>query len=384
MLAGHSLKRVLPAGVLTALFARACAPQLASEAPASPPVAAEGGAEAPSAPSAADAGEASVDAGDDSSPDAAVEAALDAAPAPAEPRLSIEKPYLTWARPRPKGAVAAGAHDELVGRWNVGGTSSPDFPSNRPGFHPGTRVRVDPRLLSGRLPKTAPLDRRTGKRAVVLSETSLLARSRKHGYWPFRLCFERGVQQHGKLKGGETVLRFGVDRQGRIEQPRLVRTKLEVAEVADCLRERAREIELLPPPRRIEVELSVQVWPGDVPLPSLDPVPSDPALQLPLDADAIFAALEADRAGLVGCYAQGLARDPGLWGRLQAHVEADPLGRVRRVKEVESRFPDADVTACVLGRLKEMAFPKRDRRPSGFEIALRFGSEPERPSGATP
>lgn len=319
--------------------------------------------------------------------DAADAASHDASDAPAmklAPELTLEKPFVAWARPRPKGDVAAGAHDELVARWNLGGTSSPEYPSSRPGFHPGTRVKVDTRVVAGRLPKTAPVDRRTGKPAVVLSETSLLARARKHGYWRYRLCFERVAQEVGKVEGGETVLRFAVDPRGRIGTPQVLRTKLKAAEVVACLAAKTPEIELLPPSRRLTVELAVQVWPGDAPLPSLPPPPSDPALNLPVDSDAVTAALEQERGAFERCYSEGLGRDPALWGRLQAHVELGPAGGVSRARETESRFPDPEVSRCVLGRIRAWRIAPRAGHARSFEVALRLGREPERPAAATP
>lgn len=372
------------ASTLGALCLHACAPAPSSGVPEPPRF--DASTAAPPTEAELDAG-AEAEALEDASAtdallgdgDGASDADLAARPLPV---VLIERPYLAWARPRPKGAVAAGAHDELLARWNLGGTSAPDFPSNRPSYHPGTRVKVETRVVSGKLPKTAPVDRRTGKHAVVLSETSLLTRSRKHGYWPYRLCFERAVQQRGKQKGGETVLRFAVDARGRVGQPVLLRTKLDATEVVECLLAETRALPLLPPPRRVQVELSVEVWPGDAALPSLPPAPADPALAGPLDGEALEKALEADRGALASCYAEGLARDPGLWGRLQVHVERDARGRVTAARQSESRFPDPEVVACVLGLLKETRLPTGGA--PGFEIALRLGREPPRPAAATP
>jgi len=364
---------------LTVLSFQACAGSSPSEpltpAPAPPVRLAEqvdGGADA----AEPDASDSSADA------DAASEASPDAPPAP-KPSVSllIEKPYLGWARPRPKGEVAAGAHDELIGRWNVGGTSDPDFPSNRPGFHPGTRVKVDTRVVAGRLPKAAPVDRRTGKPWVVLSETSLLARSRKLGYWHFRLCYEAFVQANGPTKGGETSMRFRVGRDGRIGRAQLVKTKLDSREVVGCLLDRVREIELLPPAKPVDVELSVQVWPGDVPLPSLSNPPAD---RRELDADALEKLLEGSRAELEACGQEAFARDAGLWGRVQLHLELRPDGGVARAKQSESRFPDDEVTRCVIRTVSKLAFPARKSLAPGFEVGLRFGHPPEPPPTVTP
>src|SRR5262245_25434903 len=105
----------------------------------------------------------------------------------AEPSIEIEMPYMNSARPRPQGDVDAAVHDENIARWNMGGTGDASFISNRSGYHPGTRVKVDTRVVFGSLPKKAPFDRRTGKFQSVLSEASLLARAHKYGYWPFQL-----------------------------------------------------------------------------------------------------------------------------------------------------------------------------------------------------
>ena len=69
--------------------------------------------------------------------DAGSDAAVDDSALALEGVVEIEKPYLTWARPRPKGEVAAGAHDELVARWNLGGTSDSRLPLQPPGLSPG-------------------------------------------------------------------------------------------------------------------------------------------------------------------------------------------------------------------------------------------------------
>jgi len=290
---------------------------------------------------------------------------------PSAAQLVIERPYLPWARPRTKGEVAAAGQDEAIGRWNLGGTQDPSFRSNRPGFHPGTRVIVNTRVISGKLPKTAPLNRRTGKRVVVLSVTSLLARSRKHGYWPFRLCFERAALAGATPKGGKTMLRIAVSASGKIHGARLVGTKLEDSTIAECVRDRAKEIELLPPPKRIAVQLEVELWPGDVQLPLLPPTPPDAP---ELDAKALQAALQQHEQQLRGCYAEGLARDASLWGRIQLHTLLEPSGSVRSVRESESRFPDSQVTRCIVGVVEKVKFPRRNSHSSHFEIGLRFGT----------
>jgi hypothetical protein len=311
-----------------------------------------------------------ADSADGDVPDRPDAADGDASEAHAAVALTIERPYNTWARPRPKGEVDAASADERLARWNVGGTSDPSYISNRPSFHPGTRVRVDARVVRGKLPKSAPFDRRKGTHVVVLSETSLLARSRKYGYWPFRNCFEAGLRVDHQLAGGETTLRFFVSTRGQISGSRLVRTTLRDPDVAKCLVDRARKIELLPPSQRVEIELDVQVWPGDAKLPLLDDPPQD---ALDLDADALGEVVEKDRNRIAACYQAGLERDPGLWGRIQVHTELEKTGKVRSARERESHFPDREVTRCVLEVVREMSFPAREHTGAAFELAFRLG-----------
>mgnify|MGYP003466546826 FL=1 len=73
-----------------------------------------------------------------------------------------------------------------------------------------------------------------------------------------------------------------------------------------------------------------------------------------------------------------------MWGRLQVRLRVDAKGAVERAREAESRFPDGEVSSCVLGRLKALRFPIRPGHASEFDVALRLGRVPERPPGATP
>jgi len=291
-----------------------------------------------------------------------------------EPSVEIETPYVNSARPRPKGEVDAAVQDENIARWNVGGTGDPNFISNRAGYHPATRVKVDSRVLAGTLAKKAPLDKRTGKHRPVLSETSLLARSRKYGYWPFRLCFEQGVHENASLRGGESIVQIRVDTSGRVTSSRLISTKLKDSKVADCIAERARDLPLLKPPSAIDVELKVSIWPGDAPLPSLEK--SSEPVDAPFRPRSVAETLKTIEPSFVECLSDGLLRDPSLWGRVQIHVEVDANGSVRIARENESRFPDRDVSACVVRAIKQLTFSASSAHGRSFEVGVRLGQPP--------
>jgi len=223
--------------------------------------------------------------------------------------------------------------------------------------------------VSGHLPKKARVDPKTKKAERVLSQASLLARSRKYGYWPFRLCFETGLRNDAKL-GGKTRIRFRVTRSGHISSSRLVQTKLKDADVAACLVEAAQEIELLAPARTIDVEATIALWPGDAPLPTLL---EEPEKKLSLDSDVITRALESARPSFASCYREALERDPALWGRIELGIELGADGAIAKVSERDSHFPDKAAVSCAISAAGALTLPALKSRPS-FVIGLRLGA----------
>jgi hypothetical protein len=235
-------------------------------------------------------------------------------------------------------------------------------------------VRVDTRLTRGKLPKQAPFDRRRGRRVKVLSETSLLARSRARGYWPFRLCFEDGLRSDQKLHG-KTELSLHIGGNGRVARVRLVATELKDTTVVECLSEAAKKLPYLSPPRgkSIDVLLTVRLWPGDAPVPLAEAPDNAPGNPGTLDVDAVSAVLEAAQGELERCYVKGLDKDPQLWGRVQVRIEQDKKGRVRRARQDESQFPDRGVAACVVSVLRSRPYPKPKGGILRFVVSARFG-----------
>jgi hypothetical protein len=289
----------------------------------------------------------------------------DASPRP-EALVVTERPYKLFERPRARGPVQAAVEDEDLGRWNVGGTGDPDFISNRPSFHPGARVIVEldaigrPGRNRGRSPSP---------------ERRYLAQARKHGYWPFRLCFEEGLRQNPKLHG-KTELRLSVDQLGRSHAVRLVATRLDDQAVAACLRDRVREL-VFSPPTRAELRVSVELWPGDAPI---EPAPpsSDTARDNPgeLDPEALLAVVRSAQPELVGCYERGLVRDPQLWGRLELRFDQDERGRLGRLGERQSHFPDRKTALCVVEALRSLSWPRPSQGRLSWVLGLRFGHPP--------
>src|SRR5689334_18085703 len=99
------------------------------------------------------------------------------------PSVLIEPPYSALGHPRLATEMLTLGRDEELFQWALGGSSDPEHPANRPGYHPATRVVVDVQLLS-RAPK---------------GSTKRLERiARSNGYWPLRACFESAQRSSPK------------------------------------------------------------------------------------------------------------------------------------------------------------------------------------------
>lgn len=283
-----------------------------------------------------------------------------------------EQPYKLGERPRAEGAVEASVADELVCRWNAGGSSNPACASNRLGYHPAPRVKVDTVVQRGRLPV------RSAKKGV-LSELGILAQTRNRGYWPFRLCFEAGLRKNTTL-AGKTRFRMAVAPDGHVSSSRRESTELRDEDVSACLVTHARSLRFAPAPgRRTEVDVTVDLTPGDAPFPdglgahageAPDPGPGR------LDIEAVTAALTPTLPAISICYAEGRALDPLLWGRVALRFDTNANGSVRNVTQHDTRFPAPSVVGCVLSAVRGIRLPKIDGGPVRFVWALRLGSPP--------
>lgn len=279
------------------------------------------------------------------------------------PAFEIEPPYPPGRRPaRPTGAVAASVADEELARWNLGGNGDPAHPSNRSGYHPAVRVTVDTKPLR-------PIPERSASRDV-LTAPRLLARARSVGYWPFRTCFEALLRRTPDAKGGTTRVRISIAPSGRVTAARSLTSDLTDPDAVRCIRDAARSLRFSPAPaRRLDVDLSVELWPGDAPLP---PLATDGEPR-PFDARALAARIDARASDLARCYAEGVARDPRLWGRIALRISVGTDGAVHHIREDESRFPDPDVVACLSRELRRLD-PIPATQPFDAIVAFRCGA----------
>jgi hypothetical protein len=270
----------------------------------------------------------------------------------------IDEPlYAPGGRAKPKAsAVEVSLDDEIVATWNRGGLGSDadKGPKGKPP-HAAPRVKVDVIDVRG-----------------DASEADMQRAARLKSYWPFRICYEDGLRRTQKLHGS-IKLRLTIGPNGRPSGVQQLATELSDPSVVSCVVKSAMGLGLPPPASGTpQLTLDISLWPGD------EPVSVKSALRgkndVPPEGPAIAQALHAHLGEVRVCYAAGLGRHEGLWGRLALALRMSS-GAVNEVTEVESHFPDGEVTECVRKVFLKAAVP-----PADHEIVvvypLRLGHVP--------
>jgi hypothetical protein len=277
-------------------------------------------------------------------------------------------------RVRPTGSVAAAVADEELQIRNVGGRSDPSHVSNRPKYHPGTRVRVDATLrLGARFLRSKP--------GVALARR-VLADLRNQGYWPFRNCYEDAAREQPD-PGGKAELRLILRSDGAVFLTRLLKTDVRNRSIAACFAEAARRLRLTPTRlRRVDVDVVVAVWPGDV---ALLPLPKPPAYPQAVDLQEMTRVVKSIEPDVVRCIQEARHVDPMLWGRLALAFAPDETGHPSSVREFQSQFGEPSAVACIVARMETLAFPISRQRPVRLTAAwLLHRPPPVEPTSTQP
>jgi hypothetical protein len=317
----------------------------------------------------------------------------------AEPPLAADVRIEGAVAASSKASVSAGQRSVALtelGIWNLGGADDPEYWTSLTSFHPASRVLVLARPLQARRDK---------QRAAG----SVQAAARAQGYWPFRNCYEallleqartgqsRGVKRPtsatpvpGETRNeqakreqrarkylafqGVSLFRLTADAHGRVKYVRSIKTELPPATSA-CLRAAVYGLRFPPVGRATDIELSVELSPGDVEFaPAREPEP------LPAPVLEALAQLSPD---LLACYADARTREPGVWGRLGLALVTNSAGVVTDVQQVATRLPEAALVACVRDLLTGAALPipgtGEPKRPGSapqapLQFTLRFGA----------
>jgi hypothetical protein len=271
------------------------------------------------------------------------------------PSVSIEAPFRLDKRifPATKEAFLADLRDRT--RWNTGGMGTLVAPIPPVPGHPLPKVIIDVLRVNGPHPQAE------------------LQRVLRKMFWIKVVgCYGLGAYKDQKLRGAASLV-FGVSAAGKASGARLTGTTLADAEVATCLAEQVRSVDLPRAKGRSVVGVEIQVGPGD------EPLPPPASLVVPgegeLAPEAIRAVIEAALPAFEACYRPALAYAPELWGRLGVRFHVTEKGKTDEAFEVESRFPDERVALCVLRAARGLRFPKPAGGDLRFIVPLRFWSD---------
>jgi hypothetical protein len=307
----------------------------------------------------------------------APESAFATQPSSSPVRVTLEPVEMERQRRRDIGAVARSVADEELQRWNYGGRSDPAYISNRPNYHPATRVVVDVEAQQRRKPSSRV--QRVGEGAKVQ------AKLRNYGYWPLRLCFEDTARGEPD-PGGSTVIRIALNTAGSVVSARVLRSDLKHRAIAECEASALRRLKLDAALSRAWVgNVKVAVWPGDTPL--VPVATSDD----PLDAAAIsvvYRAVETIGDEVSDCLGAARTADAKLWGRLALSFAVAEAGRPVGVTQFRTNFGSDAAVQCVSRLLGSLVIdlPASDRRRFVAAWRLHPAVEPsnEEPNQSNP
>ena len=260
---------------------------------------------------------------------------------------------------RPKGSIQASLAGELLARWNLGGCGNESCKSNRPGFHPGTRVIVEMPALSG--PFTSKSNKSTLER--------YLAEFRNRGYWAFRGCYETTARET-RSRGGDTLVRVQVDARGFIVRTHVLAANVDQRSIADCVANATRSMRLSRVIRgRMTFVLRIRMFPGDAPL-ALST--SRLVERDVIDPKYFGTEVTTLRKAIEDCVTLGVRRDAKLWGRISMVMKVAQDGRIIDFKEADSHFPDRMVIECSRMAARNTVLP-RPQTAGVLQMALRVG-----------
>jgi hypothetical protein len=239
-------------------------------------------------------------------------------------------------------------------RWNQGGMGTTTEPLPPVPGHPLPKVIVDVERVRG--PHSAAELQRVLRKLFWIRVVG---------------CYGKVAYRNPTLRG-VTSLVVVVSPAGKATA-RVATTTFKEPEVAPCLAERVSAIDLPHAKGRSVAVVSVQVGPGDEPMPPPSEliVPGTGELAPEAIATVVTAALPTFRR----CYEDALAYAPELWGRLGVRFHVNEKGKTDEAFEVESRFPDERLTLCVLRAARNLVFPTPTGGDLRFVVPLRFSSD---------
>jgi hypothetical protein len=119
--------------------------------------------------------------------------------------------------------------------------------------------------------------------------------------------------------------------------------------------------------RRVEADVVVSTWPGDLPLLPL-PVENSSSANRSPELDQTF---EAHKEDVTSCFLSARRQDSKLWGRLAISFIVGEDGKLENLREADSNFGSTTAVSCVIRRLTELRFDVQ-RSPTRFVIGFRL------------
>ena len=289
--------------------------------------------------------------------------APEAAPAPGPPPVALEIPFQLDKRPTfpTKEAFLLDLRERT--RWNKGSLGALAAEVPKVAGHPMPKVIVDVKNASG------------GHKAADVQRVL-----RKMLWIKVIECYGLAAYKDQKLHG-TVAIGFRISSGGQISGARAAGGTMPDDDVVACLVNRVQRVEMPKAKKGSRANILIEVNHGD------EPMPPPPGQITPgdglFDVEAVRAVITAALPDLEACYRPALAYAPELWGRLGIRFHLTEKGKLDEAFEVESQFPDENVSLCALRAARKLKFPKAEGGEIRFVVPLRFGIEPARDPAAT-
>jgi len=96
----------------------------------------------------------------------------------------------------------------------------------------------------------------------------------------------------------------------------------------------------------------------------------------PCSVEKIQAIVRPHRDEVVRCYRKAVYKNPSLRGRLVVEMHIDKAGSARFLGVTEDKLGDEDVTRCIFGVLKKLAYPIPEKNSCAVLYPFVFSAGP--------
>ena len=254
----------------------------------------------------------------------------------------------------------------------------------------GEQAKLPPRLddaATGAMTGSPPADTTHPMPRVVISVLKLTGKVKRDsvqaaaraGYWGKVIeCYRPGALKNQSLRG-ETTLSVKIAK-GTVQSARVI-TPMRDRDVSACFAKRMAGLAMPKSRGAIGATMTIEVSPGDEPLPPLEAdVERGPGT---LDLAHARSSLAEALPDLERCYADVRAYAPMMRGWMVARVGIDRDGRAGEAFEVMTQLPDLRLARCALHRLRKLTFDPPSGGAVRVLVPIRFVPEAAREAPPT-